>query len=173
MAKKQSFVIKLPKAYTPTVRTAIATEIMDYIRERSSDGKDKDNNPFPKYSKAYKGYKALITGSASPVNLSLSGDMLAALDLIKNSAGQIEIGYKRSSEFAGQAEGNVTGSYGQPSPNPKKARDFLGISKSDLQTILRKYPVENIDKATTRAERVISISEASGEPNVEADIEEE
>jgi len=78
-------------------------------------------------------------GKSRSVDLTLSGDMLAAIELLGHKKGQITVGYENGTDENARAEGNQLGTYGQKSPNPKKARAFLGIAKEDLEKILRSY----------------------------------
>jgi hypothetical protein len=125
---------------------ALGKEIVEFIRQRTESGigvketgRGFKNASFPPYSKIYKqslDYK--IAGKSGNVNLTLSGDMLIALDVLSHKKGSVVIGYEKGSEENDRAEGNILGSYGG-SPNPRRARNFLGISDADLATILEKY----------------------------------
>jgi hypothetical protein len=125
-------VIKIPKEFKPAERLVIADEIIDFIRDRTASGLDKNNNKFKKYSKQYAKKKGV---DIDDVDLILEGDMLDKLKPLKTSSGEIVIGYEKGDEVNGKAEGNILGSYGKE-PNKKKARDFLGISREDLADIL-------------------------------------
>lgn len=92
------------------------------------------NKQFPSYSAAY----AKRKGSTS-VDLTLSADMFAALKVLSTDPRSILIGFENGSDENAKAEGNQRGTYGQKTPIPGKARPFLGISRSDLETILDKY----------------------------------
>lgn len=140
-AKQRFFTVNIPKAYKPAQRVAIAAEIIDYIRKRTARGKDKNNSKFPGYSKDYvKSLDFKIAGkSKSNVNLKLTGDMLAAIDLLKHEPGKLKIGFEAGTEENGRAEGNILGTYGQKTSTGKK-RDFLGITNEDLKKkILSKF----------------------------------
>ena len=150
--------IKIPRTYNKDERDAIAFDIIEKIIERTSKGKDKDGEPFPKYSSAYK--KSLnfkIAGKTDKVNLELSGDMLADMKLLSNKPGEIVIGYSDGTESNAKAEGNILGTYGSKISNKKKARDFLGIDESGLKSVLKKYPKNNKEKRLERVEEVFDI----------------
>lgn len=138
MAKWQKVVIAVPKKFGPTERKAISQEIIEFIRKRTKDeSKDKDNRKFPNYSSSYAKEKGVSRGD---VDLTLSQEMLDELSHLSDSSGAITIGYdKGDSTLNGKVEGNRIGSYGRPTGNKKKARDFLGIHKDDLKRILSKY----------------------------------
>lgn len=125
--------IPIPKSLKPSQREMLAEEIIDFIVERSAAGRDKNNRKFKKYSAKYAELKGV---DQDQVDLVLSGDMMEELKVLSHKAGEVVIGYDKDSDINGKVEGNVTGSYGQDSPNPKRARDFLGISNSDLNSLL-------------------------------------
>jgi hypothetical protein len=141
--------IEIPKAYSSEFRKAIGQSIVEYIRERSDKGLDKNNKSFPKYSIPYtKSLDFKVSGKSKKVDLKLSGDMLAALQVISDKPGEIRIGYKKGIEND-KAEGNIIGSYGRPKGNGTKARDFLGITSKDLKSkVLKDFPLEIINKET-------------------------
>lgn len=168
-AKWQRVKVTIPPEYGPTERQAIATEVVDFIVKRSKDGLDKDNKPFKGYSESYK--KSLdfkIAGKSSgDVNLTLSGDMLGALDILNHKKGELIIGYENGSEENGKADGNIRGTYGNSkSVGPK--RDFLGIAKKDLKLILDKYPKK---KSKNRAELVTRAEESASQTLFDTDDE--
>jgi hypothetical protein len=135
MANWQRIKIEIPKQIKPADREEVALEIIDFIANRTKRNKDKDGRKFPNYTKDY----AKIKGtSRSNVDLTLTGEMLDELKLISHRSGSLLIGYDRGSDINGKVEGNRLGSYGG-SPNPSKARDFLGIREKELQDILMDY----------------------------------
>jgi len=131
--------IKIPKSIPEEDLEDLGADIVEFIRQRTESGKDEDGRAFPRYSESYK--KSLdfkIAGKGGKVNLTLSGDMLQALEVLQTKPGEIKIGYNKGDDEAGRAEGNILGSYGGDE-NPSKARRFLGISEKDLNKILKKY----------------------------------
>ena len=156
MAKQQKVLIPIPGGYTPQEREAIALEVVEFIRERSQKGRDKDNKSFVGYSERYRNSLDFkIAGKSGKVDLTLSGDMLAALDVLKTSSRGLTIGYEAGDSINGRVEGNRIGSYGGK-PNSKRARDFLGISKDDLSKILRKYPQDS-EQSLARADKILEV----------------
>lgn len=156
----QKVKIEIPKDYSPTERVAIAEDIIEFIQKRTASGKDIEGNPFPKYSKAYKeSLNFKIAGKSSRVNLKLSGDLMSAIELLSHKSGELLIGYENGTPENDKAEGNQLGSYGQPDPNPAKARPFLGITKDDLKTILEDYPLTKKEER----ERLAEVREAARE----------
>lgn len=150
--KHQKFDIDL-KGYTPLEREAIAIEVINKIVKRTQSGVDKEGNSFPGYTKEYEKQKKKIT-SAGTVNLTLTEDMLDSLQILKNSSGKVTIGYEKGSVENAKADGNIRGTYGQNRANSSKARDFLGISESELSTILKKYPKQS-ERSQDRAAQTL------------------
>ena len=82
----------------------------------------------------------------------LVGSQLAVLSQLQESlakVGVITIGYEKGSQENAIADGNIRGTYGTEKANPKRARNFLGITKSELQGLLDKLTPE--DTATNAA----------------------
>lgn len=124
---------------TPDQKDEVADLIIERIVNRTDQGKDKDGRRFPGYSKSYKESLDFKVAGKSPgrVDLQLSGDMLAALSVLDKTQRSVIIGFEPGSEENAKADGNIRGTYGKPTPDPKKARDFLGISDSELQKIIK------------------------------------
>lgn len=150
--------IKIPKHLKPEEREALALEILEQIVNRTTNGLDKDGNKFPGYSSAYK--KSLnfkIGGKSSKVDLTLSGDMLADMQLLNHKNGELVIGFERGSESNAKAEGNILGTYGQSSPIRGKQRDFLGIQEKELTKLLADYPIDDPAARKEKAQEVASV----------------
>lgn len=152
-AKHQKIWIdNLPKTFGPAERIAIGKDIVDFIRAHTAKGLDPNkpgNKEFKnnKYSPEYvKSLDFSIAGkSKSKVNLRLSGDMMADLDLISHKSGAIQIGFQAGTESNAKADGNIRGTYGKKTPDADKARNFLGINKKHLDAIIKKYSKKNIE----------------------------
>lgn len=138
-AKHQKIKVDLPEELDSEQVEEVADLIVERIVERTIQGKDKDGSRFPKYSEAYKNsFDFKVAGKAGNVDLQLSGDMLAALQILKvQKNNKIEIGFEKGSDENARADGNIRGTYGQPSPIPGKKRDFLGISDKELRKIIK------------------------------------
>lgn len=136
--KWQRFHIIPPKDFTPEMRLSLGKQVTEFVRQRSENGLNKNNRPFPKYSKAYENSLDFKNaGKSSQVDLTLSGDMLIDLDVISNRPDKVIIGYKNGTENNAKADGNVRGTYGQSSPIRGKARDFMGITQKDLNQLIK------------------------------------
>lgn len=135
------FDILLPPGLTREQRAAIADAVIEHIRDRTERGVANNGGKFPGYSKEYVDSVDFKIGGKkkTPVNLTLSGDMLAALQVIKDRRDRLTIGYKKDTEEGDKAEGNQLGTYGQPKPIPGKRRPFLGFvgkERKELRKII-------------------------------------
>lgn len=124
---------------TPDQKDEVADLIVERIVDRTQSGLDKNGKRFASYSKDYKdSLDFKIAGKAGrPVDLQLSGDMLAALSIIDKTSRSVTIGFENGTEENAKADGNIRGTYGQSKPIPGKTRDFLGISDRELDQIIK------------------------------------
>ena len=152
--------IEIPKEYNALERRAIARDIIEHVRQRTKAGKGEGNKNWSgsagRYSKSYEKsleFK-LKSDKSGTVNLTLSGDMLTAIEMRKSQRGKIQIGIPFGAQEWGRAKGNILGSYGG-SPNSSKARPFLNVSKEEVSKILAKYPLDKKkrDKTEERLRR--------------------
>jgi hypothetical protein len=142
----QRLKLEIPEEYTPSEREDFGVLVADYIRERTAKGvgvRDGSTYKFPGYSPSYvKSLDFKIAGkSKGQVNLELSGDMLAELDVLRTKPGEVVVGFEKGTEANDKAEGNILGSYGGD-PNPKRARNFLGLTARELEALVRKFERE-------------------------------
>ncbi len=138
--KHQFFEIAIPKGLSASDRETLGDDIIDFIRERTKDGKSWRNRDFAGYSESYvNSLNFKIAGkSKKDVNLTQSGDTLGALTVLDHRDGRIRIGFEKGSQENGIADGNIRGTYGHSKQVGPK-RDFLGITKTDLSRILDKF----------------------------------
>jgi len=149
----QKFELSIDSRYDAADQAEIAREVIDFIVDRSRDGIDKDGNKFPAYSKEYReSLDFRIAGKSNSVNLTMSGEMLNSIELLSREAGRLTIGFQAGTQINDQAEGNILGTYGQTTPDSRKARDFLGISQSDLSGILARFPIEEAPRSPVDVE---------------------
>lgn len=156
-AKWQRVWIDIPEGYKPTARLAIGQEIIDEIVRRSrQDNKDKNGDPFPKYTKGYiNSLDFKIAGkSPSRVDVTLSGETLDSIRILNHKKGAIQIGFQRGTDANAKADGNIRGTYGKSTPDSSKARDFLGIPEPDRDKILSNYPLDDLETLRDRVARV-------------------
>lgn len=133
--------IELPPDLGPAAREAIGIALRNRMQERAEQGLGVNasgtrSKKFPDYNPEYEERKRKSGRSTANVNLIFDGDMMAALNVISDRPGSVLIGFENGSEENAKAEGNITGSYGR-SPNPSKARNFLGLPKAEINRIIR------------------------------------
>lgn len=127
--------IPIPSDLSASERDELADKVVEFIRQRTERGigvkRRGDgwvNVTFPPYSEEYIESAAFKAAgkSRNKVNLKLSGDMLAEFDVLSVSKGSILIGYQNGTENNDKAEGNAD-----------RGRDHLGISKTDLNMLIK------------------------------------
>lgn len=126
----RDFMVSVPSEYDFDQREAIGQDIVNRIIQRTSNGIDKNGTPFRGYSKSYKSsIDFRIAGKTSTVNLKLGGDLHRSIRVLSHGKGFIRVGWPESDE-ADKAKWNS-----------EKGRDMLGLSPSELNKILKNYPV--------------------------------
>ena len=109
---------------------------IERIIERTQDGKDINGESFASYTKEYASEKGV---SVNDVDLTDMGDMLLGIDGTNRGSSII---LEMDKDQAGKAHGNITGSYGKPSPDSSKARDFFGLNDSEIRQIANDVKVD-------------------------------
>jgi len=129
----------LKRAAAPTLSNAsfrreFGRRVVDRITERTQDGINKNGKAFTKYSKSYKESSVFeIYGKSSDVNLTLTGEMLASLDVKSTPARKVVIGFQSDTQEA-KAHGHIFGGgYKKSLP----VRDFFGLPVKEQQEILK------------------------------------
>ncbi len=106
---------------------------IDVITERTLEGRDQYGERFAGYSKAYKESAAFeIYGKGSRVDLKLSGEMLASMQ-VRSAGDEITINFVDSLNAA-KAYGHITGMSGRKGG---VVRDFFGLSKEEEDKIMK------------------------------------
>ena len=144
MTTQQKFRVDLSDYdMTPAQKREFADLAIERIYDRSNEGKHIDASgnrvvDMPKYSAGYAAsldFKIAGKRKNKP-DLQLSGDMLASIKLLKPMRDGVEIGFAASDkQNNGKAEGNILGTYGTETPDPKKARRFLGLTPREIRVI--------------------------------------
>lgn len=87
-----------PLAELPLTNKELMREIGLLAREaivrRTLSGTDADGVPFAPYSSGYAAQKAAELGSASPVNLQVSGRMLQGIAVLEATDTKVTLGFK-------------------------------------------------------------------------------
>jgi phage gpG-like protein len=132
--------LKIPADFNPDMRADLAQRVIEFIQDRSKKGLNVSGRDWSgkagQYTEAYAKRKGV--SEDGPVDLSLSHEMLDAISYLPSlsPSGQITVGFRKGSLVERKAEGNILGTYGQPSPIPGKARPFLDILRRDLQKLI-------------------------------------
>lgn len=138
-----------------TFRAAVGQAIIDQIRENASSGLNRKGKKFrgraAKYSQQYaESLEFKAAGkSKNNVNMTLTGDMLTNMDVVKETRDTIVIGFADSEE-AKKAHGHITGA----KDGPRVKRDFFGLPVRQYKglaegfTLPRDEPTDNEITAT-------------------------
>jgi hypothetical protein len=108
--------------------------VIDFIVERAQSGKGIGGKTLKKpYSKAYSeslDFKA-AGKSKNDVNMTLSGDMLGAIDVLEEDGPTVKIGFADTTDNV-KAYGHMSGFEGHPYISGPK-REFFGVTKAELK----------------------------------------
>lgn len=116
----------------PELKQAFGQALIDHMVERTESGVDKNGQKFSAYPKSYKesdAFKAF--GKTSKVNLTMTGDMLAQIDIVEAKANEIKIGWRDDTENA-KAYNHNTG-------DTVTKRPFFGINDKDLSNVSKEF----------------------------------
>lgn len=131
--------VKVPESLSADERFDVALKMLQYIHDRTNEGKNVYNRKWSgkagQYTDAYAKKKGVST--SGPVDLALSREMLGKMQYFSSLSrrGEVVLGFKNGTKAERKAEGNIQGSYGGD-PNPKKARPFLDILQKDVARIV-------------------------------------
>lgn len=131
MAEKQNiYTAFVDPRYNEAERKRIGIEIINYIVERTKNGVGIGKKDFKsKYSSNYTKTAEFKIADKTPkdVNLTLSGDMLDAIEVLETSTGRIQIGFKTAFE-------NDKSVWVE-----RKGFRFLGVTDKELNQILKDF----------------------------------
>lgn len=126
----QSKIIQIPEGYSGGQRKQIGEDIVRFIKRRTQSGIDINGNLFEGYSRFY--------DKSGTVDLTVTEQMLNSLELLSHGPGYVRIGFSNSR--ANDKARWSQSPYGEAA-GKRPAREFVGISQSDLNLILEKYPL--------------------------------
>lgn len=130
----------------PELGLTIGQAIIDYIIERVDSGRGLGGQQLrPPYSDAYEdslAFKA-FNKSKNDVNMRLTGQMLADLDILEFDGNRIKIGFSDETETA-KAYNHQTG-------DTVPRRPFFGLTESELNNIIDEFSAD-IQAASERDE---------------------
>lgn len=120
---EQSFTVPVPEDFDPDDRAEFIDAIIDYIVDRTTDGKSIHGGKFRMYSAAYAEAKGV---GRSEVDLMDTGAMLDSMRVLRQNGSELTIGYRDGSKLAKRAEYNQEG---------RTPRPFLGLNKRELREL--------------------------------------
>lgn len=152
----------------PDVMNAIGQAIIDKMVEKSNNLVDWQGKRFiSPYSDSYEKSAAFKAAgkSKNQVNLELSGEMLDSIDILELNSSKIKIGI--NNETAPRAMGHTTGFAGHPTiPNGKYKRDFMGISKKEVEEIAGQFSEALDELEQERSQRLRDLADTITGENV-------
>ena len=151
--------VSISPSFKPKDRVAISDAIIEYIKNRTMDGVDKNLEKFANYKPSYAAFKGVGVGD---VDLVFGGDMLSDLKLLSHKNGELTIGFEKGSKSNDKAEGNIKGTYGQPRP-VQKPRDFLGISPAEVKALMEEIPLGKDDLADLSDDEIDRLARQAAE----------
>jgi len=145
--------LSVPDDWTSFEREEFAQQVVDFIKARTDDGKDINNQSFAGYSDSYaSSLDFRIAGkSKSNVNLRLSGEMMDTVDLISHTAGTIFLGFQSGTDANDKAAWAAASDNGP-------SRKFLGLDDASLNRLVSQFETS----AGIDARRQGSQAESSG-----------
>jgi len=134
------------------LRLAIAQRVIDYIVERTEDGKDIRGNSFSAYKPSYKKSTVfeLLKDSSDP-NMKLTGTMLASIDVLSEGSNTIVIGFDDKTETL-KAFNHNTG-------DTVRKREFFGIRPDDARKLIKSEFGDELAELEGRDPNRITVSE--------------
>lgn len=121
------------------LRLAIAQKIIDHIKERTESGKTVSGGSFAPYSKEYKKTTIFnLLKSGTTPDLTLTGNMLASMDVLGEGPNTVRIGFGDELERLKAFNHNT----GDTVPR----RPFFGVSKDEAKRIVLDEFKEEIDR---------------------------
>jgi hypothetical protein len=160
-----------PLISDPMIKRAYGRAVIDEIVRRTQDERiDKRDNPLRGYTKAYaESLAGQVYGKSAGerANLTLTGEMLASMDV--QNAGKTEIYIKFVDETnAAKAHGHINGLHNKR----KYVRNFFGLPKEVETDLLKKIIGKNRDEnLILKAEIVNELEQSIITPGQEIEVE--
>jgi len=122
------------------LREAIGGRLIEKIVARTQGGTDVNGRSFKKYSKSYQDSLAFkVHGKGGNVDLTLSGDMLASMQVGDSSPERLTI------EFPDETENAKAFNHNTGDTLPK--REFFGLTEEEKQDVKEEFQEDVIDFA--------------------------
>lgn len=127
----------------PLTQQQIGQAAIDIILKRTSKGVGLYGNKLKGYSQDYKDSETFaLYGKSSTVNMELTGDMLAALDIMEADSTKIVLGFNNPTDAAKATNHQYGISKGMPE------RPFFGVNLKELDSIRAQFE-DDIEKPLT------------------------
>jgi hypothetical protein len=129
-------VIDLENDFDEATALAIGQEFIDIIKERTDNNKSVHGTNLKAYDEDYvksEEFRA-FNKSKSDVNMELTGEMLASMDVLETDGRTVTIGFTTDEDNA-KAHGHMTGFNGKSDAK----REFFGINNSEKDSVLSRY----------------------------------
>lgn len=145
----------------PDLVTLIGQELIDIMVKRTTSGKDINYSAMAPYSSSYVAsdeFKA--HGKSRKVNMKLTGEMLADINLINEDPAALKIGFGDTLQSR-KAHGHITGMRDNdqiPSKHKPAPRLFFGVSSEDISKITQKYESNVKKKSPFGLEDVLKVA---------------
>ena len=129
--------ISIPNGLSLDARSALADEIVSFIKERTDKNLDVNGNKFHSYSEAYinsPDFKA-AGKNKNDVNLRLSNEMMDSIQVLSIGNDSVTIGFEPNTPANDKGSWNIASDNGP-------SRKFLGINEKDLDKLIAKVKVD-------------------------------
>lgn len=149
-----------------SIKREFGKRCIDFIIDRTLKGYDKNNKPFEGYSKSYKKSDTfkIYNKSASKVNLKLTGEMQASIDVLSATKNKVVLGFVDQLEND-KAHGHVNGSNFLP------VRDFWEINQSEQIKILKSTLKDFEDLEEISISQDTPVEVRTGDQEIDLDLE--
>lgn len=138
--------------------------VIEAIVDRTQSGKDKNGSRFAAYSKAYKeSLQFQLYGKDNGVNLTLSGEMLSNMGVVKTTTTTVSINFLSSGQGE-KAHGHINGTRSKKGKKQLPQRDFFGLPEEQQAKIMKDLLKEfNTGEPTIRGDRTVSQTQDQGD----------
>ncbi len=145
-SSEQKLQVYLPLLRDPLFKREFGLRMIDVMEARMDEGIDKSGRDFVAYSNSYKKSELFqFFGKSSKVNLKLTGEMRAAIEVSNINPRSIELAFA-DQEQNDKAHGHVHGSNNLP------VRDFWGIPVNEQTAVMKEMIREFSGRETVEIE---------------------
>jgi sRNA-binding protein len=131
---KEEFGVSFAK--NQALKQRISQALIDKMKERIDKGLDVNGEPMKQYSAVYQHSPEYIAArKTGVVNMTLSGDMMGAIDVVKEDRNKITLGFNQQKEEL-KANRHMRGEGGVP------VREFFGIGEDEISAVKKEFSSE-------------------------------